>query len=798
VGVISLLVRGVGAIEHSNLPPVWRLDVVAAAGIGEKAAPLFGLGVLVGAALLFRVWRLSALAYRPGPIQVADLVDARSADGSSGPCADDVSARLRAALPSMNVGVPTALPVPAHGDEIAVVDAPDTAKWFMSVAQVVLRLWPRTAYRASGTIHTRDAGDGVEIGIAIEVHRVGRSRSTSRIHWGTDVDDVIDSAAATIGSFVLASSHQRLNEPWRCWKGLSQKPELLKKFNRAQELTAQRRFDEALGVLHDILELDRESPMVRTELGQVFEHLGLWLVALQAHHQAWVLARAQNSIRIQGVAAYRLAIVLGTFHAYAEDWHGARPDGPTEDQKVGPKRLAERRALRKQILPWLELLAEGQPGVGKRRVSTCAKPVDADWPTFRGAALAVVDELRGFGPLERRWAFRGAMSRRGIDVLNVWLIARHPPESMSADRLVEECERLLDRRLVGWRRSGRIEAVADDAIDIASPTGFRRHRRSLQPDRRWGFHVPAGQRRARWQDRYNVACTYSVYCEARKVRLKTELPLPECGFLASRGVDQLRLAILDPRSDFLADARSWFLDEDPDLAELREDDAFKRLRAEYFPARRVPKERPSRQEVHDAQANAHLGYLVREVARRREDWWHTAEAPRPAITVHELRRRARMERRAWSLLGELLANPRHWQTRLEFREELLKGLGELTVELRTYEQLPDELVHKPETTTWSDLNIPVDDVRDHFRARIQDELHLLEAVIDRLGAFDAGTRRPKRDSLPSAFARDRAAAWQQVASAFESPWSEDWKKMRTAVPPVDDLLPVALRDLLHR
>jgi hypothetical protein len=290
------------------------------------------------------------------------------------------------------------------------------------------------------------------------------------------------------------------------------------------------------------------------------------------------------------------------------------------------------------------------------------------------------------------------------------------------------------------------------------------------------------QRRTKWQDRYNAACAYSVFlstCEGkneeaippgRPVRAR---PLARKQDLVRAAVDQLRAAIADPRSDFRHDARRWLLDEDPDLANLRRDDAFRNLRAQFFPSASPALPRPRRQQVHDLEADVHLCRLVAAAARRFEESWHERHSRRRHDT-HELLEWWEADLRAWSRLADVAKNPRHWQTRRRFRDEVNAGTEPLEVFHQSYADLP---IARLLRVTPGSSEQHAQDKAEAFHASTVATLRTLvwtaqarearaTSIVAQLRRADAEGTEPTTvvAQLPEA-----AAAWQRVADLASVP-----------------------------
>jgi hypothetical protein len=138
--------------------------------------------------------------------------------------------------------------------------------------------------------------------------------------------------------------------------------------------------------------------------------------------------------------------------------------------------------------------------------------------------------------------------------------------------------------------------------------------------------------------------------------------------LTAAAVGELRKAADVGGSAALAARWDWILSEDPDLAGLRGEPAFRRFETEWLPAAQPVAVRP--RQIVRLRASRWSVQLCRVSAACVESVWHARAALEGPIGIHEALDWWRDEEASWELARELVHHHRHWQTRLKVIESM--------------------------------------------------------------------------------------------------------------------------------
>jgi hypothetical protein len=313
-----------------HLYELWRFDV-------SSAARYFVLLLLVvGVLYAFRRWRQAVLVRKPGPIAVADLVNATGGEINLA----ELSAAFRTSLGRVDLDSPASVPGAGRPTEfLELLRGAANEKSVLGTITGLLGLtWVTHAYSVTAVLRTRD--DPVTpYGITVSVATLPRGGTAPNTVWTTSWNAAIEQAALAVGAAVLPLTRLCRRPPWAHWRGLALPPQLFATYLEAKELVTQRRYDEALGKFYEALELDPLNLHIRLEIGALQEQLQLFLDALETYDDAIALgSRADERSahawqdRFAGAwervsfrsRAQRRASIERERHPLGEGWRGKR------------------------------------------------------------------------------------------------------------------------------------------------------------------------------------------------------------------------------------------------------------------------------------------------------------------------------------------------------------------------------------------------------------------------------------------------------------------------------------------
>lgn len=666
--------------------------------------------------------RLENAAYRADRIDIQAFTDERDAAGAAldGYSAAELTARFKHVLNGSRLYTPT--PVPGVGvsyDFIQIVEnAGEAAEgWWRVATRLVKLVQPPAAFRIGGTI--RSGADGT-YRLVLELVRVPRFAASPIVIEDDSWMRVLHRAANAVAALVLPrSKYGRNNIYWAAWRNAKIPDALFDAYQHANHLVEHRRYDEALGEYHRALAHDPSNVYIRLEIAAVQEQLDLHLDALATYDDVvTICSRGQGRLgrwwrvtpvgerqsrrtrRQQDtamlVARYRHALVLGLGDTIASAWWVRLPRpgaDPVHDTRVR-RRADLRTMLRMRFSRYLavRIVTDTAEVSQPYRVRDHARVLDAD-------VAELVDtpgkqaELTGY--VERAAALRSylcALSQYEIE------------------RILVDYGRFRVRHWIRWRRLSRVLSmnalrlclvwivlrramadIDDDGESVprprpADPAPWRKVRLpKLFTDAKWPPHhselaaaVNAVTRRgfghrSSWSECYNAACVYAVAMLNVGSRGRTDGRWPRGAqpqlhgaardTVASLAVDELYHAAMASHSGRLAAHRSWLVDEDLDLAALRDHPRFRMFEMVTFAPDRPAPVRPLRSHVWE-QAT-YLRQLVSDMANCRAHFWRTrADAPTPfdEYTVDAWRR---ADHDAWLQLRDLAVSRQDWYARHE-------------------------------------------------------------------------------------------------------------------------------------
>lgn len=313
----------------------------------------------VALAVLYLYWRSTRalLAYRPGPVDVQELIDETPPGGLTS-SAGDLTAELRQQLSDSSMYAPTTLPAeapPMSFLELVGDVELDPKALGTAIPRLLSRLRPKLAYRVGGVLRIREQEpDRLGVTVTVTAYVFGGSRSTTL--WGSEWDEVIHKVGCWVISSLLPVTRAGRQPPWRRWWGRELNPDLYESYQSANALSRTGRYHEALSRYYEAIALDPENSYLRSELAEVQEKMGLHIDALETCQRAlafdgqttgqynkrlWLrpwrpswcrLRYLRHPRRYRDVLSlrYRNAVILGTSEETTRQWfegNGTQDDG---------------------------------------------------------------------------------------------------------------------------------------------------------------------------------------------------------------------------------------------------------------------------------------------------------------------------------------------------------------------------------------------------------------------------------------------------------------------------------------
>ncbi|MFI2072548.1 tetratricopeptide repeat protein [Streptomyces triculaminicus] len=316
--------------------------------------------------LVYLVWRAtrSALAYRPGPVNVQKLVG--STPKTTSPPLLELTELLSEYLSESNLYQPATMPADVPPSAfLDILGEVDLEKPGSSIPRALSRLHPKLTYKVSGVLQVRNEG-AERYGMTVTLTAYVFSGARATTVWGRNWDEVVHRAADWVMATLLPITRPGKQPPWRDWWARELPPELFTAYQRAKRLIHQERFDEALNFYYEAMEHDPQNVYLRAEVAGVQEQLGLYLDALdtcqgaltldeqssEKHSKRLWLRRSLRPTNFRYLGhprrfgqffsiRYRNAVILGSPEKTAEQWF---TPGCT-------RRAEERREIRERLRP---------------------------------------------------------------------------------------------------------------------------------------------------------------------------------------------------------------------------------------------------------------------------------------------------------------------------------------------------------------------------------------------------------------------------------------------------------------
>ncbi|MFF2148081.1 hypothetical protein [Kitasatospora sp. NPDC058190] len=691
--------------------------------VGGRGAPLsFQLACLVLAitlVVLGRRYLLVRNAYRPGPVDVKDLVAATPGDRAAPPLGA-LTALFRQQLSETQLYPPCVLPAEAPADSfldlLGDVDL-EPKKLGTSLLRLLSRLRPKVAYLVTGVLRCGDHDPACGVTVTVTSYAIRGSRMETV--WDQTWEGAVRRAGYWVAAALLPVTRAGRRPPWQQWYGRDLPYQLFAHYQRARELGNERRFDEALDRYYAALHRDPTNLYLRSQIAATQEKLGLSLAALEMYRSvftlggqstqegnrrlwsrplSWARWKSVHHRQRYGVvmqARHRYAVVLGMSERMAASWSRAVDRSNPSDRALD------------------ELRQSLRPVLADRYWQTVAPPCGETDPDRMRDRLRRI--LRDPGQQEHlRVVFQRACAQEMCRLAEDCLISRLVPRMSWEETLnpavlrinrdvwaplrlawawyefaangTPDCpdsSKLPPPTCLRWRR-----AVYWRATEMRWPAKAQDLEERLRHARRSRCPVPQ-RRRIEWQEHYNSACVYAVAMHGY-----TELE-PERQTLADRATLELEKAVRCAESGFVELKRSWLLTEDPDLSELRREACFRRFERETYPHPFADRYRPESGSALDAEVADYDRQLLDGVAHVMERTWHERADRRPVPDIHTVADWFEREESLWKcLLCVVAGGGEHWPDRMKLLRTLKRSTPELAEELCARVPELDELLER--------------------------------------------------------------------------------------------------------
>ncbi|MEU8119537.1 hypothetical protein AB0C21_12620 [Spirillospora sp. NPDC049024] len=646
---------------------------------------------------------LGRTAFKPGPIDVKEF-ETDIPTGDPVPAAKDLTARFQRQLSETDLYAPINLPAEAPAenflDLLGDVNL-QPKNLASSLLHLVSRLRPRIAYRVNGVLTVRDADPCFGLTVTLTSYAIRGSRMQT--FWEQSWEQAVRSAGFWVMASLIPVTRFGRNQPWRPWRDRNLPPELFAAYQQGREFARNRRFDEALDKFYRALHMDPQNAYLRNQIGTVQEQLGLYLDAMETyydvisaaglgkqkeHDRLWGGWWQRATARLHGCkpallqARYRFAVILGTSELTAEQW--CKPEGT-------PARDTAREHIRQALAPALTERYSAGGGLGENNTDDKSHEqalpqkflgIDSDEGEGRANQEEIELIFQLISAFELRRLFKDFNTARFFlkalgrsrelaltkPALKVGKDAWAPLRLSQKWREVNQLLMKQDRSVLSTTHVPIADKMNLDEISLTYPS-------PKEPS------LPLPHWRRDWQAHYNAGCVLSVAMRTTRNR----------GKLAERACQELKMAVQYSTSGYVPLARSWLLYEDPDLAELRKEQAFKRFVREFFP-HATPNLLPIAQEGDekrvrptDIEVTAYDREFLGQIGKAMERVWHERAAHLPANLAAVGDWFAR-EKLIWKLMDTICASQaRNWPN----REQLLGQVNEVTdPSLRARLELP--------------------------------------------------------------------------------------------------------------
>ncbi|MFM9692188.1 hypothetical protein [Streptomyces europaeiscabiei] len=774
------------------------------------SARLAALSLLV---CFFVVWRRAMLArsaYKPGPVDVQALQDATE-EAATPPLAD-LTAQFRKQLSETSLYPPPGVPEAPAGSVLDLMGDVDPAPehFGASMMRFLASLRPKIAYRVKGELQVRTQEPCCGMTVTVTSYALGGCRMTTV--WQPNWEETVRSAVYWVVASILPVTRAGKRVPWRDWVGRELPPDLFAAFQKASQLTSDRKYDEAMDWFFKALRLDPLNPYIRHRLSVVQKECGLYIDALDMIQGSLIfdgqredgykkrlwesfghlrrpsyllhLRRRPDAIDVR----YDYANLLGLYDELPNQWcnrHGTGDCAKTREKirqrlipmfsdRYWPFAVAETNTKRRRIL--------GEVDEGARtRIDSILRSgsIEEVRLLFLRACAQEMYRLASDRPLAylvpgvrpyRTWTdlrlVRDLLVPLGLS--RAWSQRPEKSEQSSSELMLPQ---------FNWHRKPYQQAAKLELLSSLPVSDLKKRVRAHLYWPRWPLRMewPVRTESRQWQDHYNAACVYAVAMRDNRHMQREPKPNTRApdDLLAEFAVDELRKALRTSDSAYTTVATKkhmWLIDRDPDLTALRQHRAFKHFVGQMYPRKKDRRTFPL-DVVRSQMATYEEKFLASE-AHTMERIWHQ-RGKQSSVDVHSVVEWFRIEERVWDSMQEITESQAgHWPTRVDLIERVKDAS---TTEGATRGILIPGIPSSEE----------LDEIPESINAS-QDILDLLKNLrMDLNGNNSAATKSRKwRDRLRDADAsgtselaqrdlekicRGYAAAWQTLGDWFECP-----------------------------
>lgn len=610
--------------------------------------------------IFIRLWRISYLAYKPGAVEVLDFMNATGNQkvNSQGLTSLFIANLAQGYLPARN-------PVPADATPIELVHVAQKvnpapkgfAEWF---ATMLLMLWPRLSYRISGKFVDREEPPNRGVLIHISGYGYTSRGGKTAACWSWSWEEAVEQAAHAASALILPYTRTVLDQPWQSWKGRSLSPELFGHYERANKLTSEHRYDEALNSYYLALNLDPQNTTIRIEIALLQERLGSFVDALDIYNNVLSVLRRQSSYakRDYWVAWYRYVITLGFEEELVDQWD-PKPSPSTAPYTVPERIETTRDRIQDQLAGNYGFSFRKKyfrKKYGLEKFSDSKKdPLDPGMNDERSTSLAKLFFLHACH-----------IEARQLNKKQIWLwLAKR----LSRSQLSLSAQAI--RMLVPWVRVQLKKAEKDLQAAVPNSDVQKQSKRRFKViDRfkiavgnlrfmgavKWRLLGIRGQSKG-WLENYNAACTYAMALRNHDDDKAKEK-------FIKMAISHLQIAADAADSPLVVEHRDWLLAFDPDLVDLRREPAFRRFEAQQFPSESPIGQRPKC--VHKLEVSRYKSELVAKSGGVMERRWHLrSKALKEEVDVHEQRGWWEEETEVWECLLDVCFNSDLWTSRVQ-------------------------------------------------------------------------------------------------------------------------------------
>ncbi|RZQ60814.1 hypothetical protein [Amycolatopsis suaedae] len=613
--------------------------------------------------------RLERAALNANRLDVAEFTYTHE-DIDVGETAAELTARFKRKLTESKLYTPAAVPgVAGSYDFIRIVEGAGegTQGWWQAATRLVTLVRPPPAFRVVGTIHQ---GPGRTHTLVVELFRQPGFAASPVILTGDDLPDLLGRAANAIAARVMPRSKHCRSVQWAAWQDARVPDELFDAYERANQLSGQRRYDEALAEYHRALAHDPSNVYIRLEIGNLQERLEMHLDALVTYDDvvtlcsrhnpklaAWWNTQASGDVPQGELAAalllarYRHALVLARGDWIAHEWWEPEELEHQAWNAREARRVRLREIIRQRFTRYSGI--DGIPDPGD-----LLKPrdrLDADNAVQLRAYLCLLAQyemerlIHDYQPARKiRWRTARTLAELlSPGTLRLGLLSVLLRRAMAEFEMRQKLDQPL-RPLNGPPGTGPLYAAASWPPDAGKLTAAVRT----------GMGRTSG-----WHEHYNAACVYAIALLPTGLRARTRTGSagvrdPET--FARLAVEELEKAAANAHSGRLGRRRPWVMVEDPDLSALRGHARWRDFEMVTFAPERPAPVRPHR--VHIWELVCYCTALVAESARQHERCWRLRDAGPPAGSG-QLADWQAAETAAWEAISALATSHQDWLTR---------------------------------------------------------------------------------------------------------------------------------------